>query len=447
MLDFTPEAQLTPPWHRRYTIARLFLWTLFIIGTGAGAYIFFFPTQPFSFSFQNPNSKSNSVLFVENSQKELPKNGKITKGDVLSFDTFSPQSFSQISARITLSKRSSVPAEIPIEVKKSYKAFSYPRSQKIVGFKDGTLIENKGLLFIVSEGKLRNIPDQKIMAALGYNSNQFTRVEDNEISANPLSDEISDPKNYPNGTTFQINNDFYELRNGKLQEYISEKAFRANRDKKYTIQKDNSFFEKYPISNERLGFPSGALLSFNNAVYIVSDDLVMPFDNEITFLSMGFSWDDVILASEEEIRLYKKSHLFSISDPHPSGTIFVTDETGAYFLVADGTLREIKGKNILDSYRIKSPVLVSEKGLIEKSDCILTKTLWPPRTFTCALDIKNLDALNGNDFQFKSAIPEDIDIDSIAVTFSTKIDWFNLRDTLSNIKHKIQLNYGLTVPK
>lgn len=209
----------------------------------------------------------------------------------------------------------------------------------------------------------------------------------------------------------------------------------------------------YPMAMQPVGFPTGnsengafangAILSFDNSVFVVADGKVMPFNNPLTFLSFGYQWSDVIPASEAEIGLYQRDKLFTINHPHPDGTIFLTQDSKKYFLIQNEQKLEIKDAEILKTYLKGSPIAIAEKSLDFELNCELKKNLWPLNSYGCSIPIEKLAQFTGNDYQFTIGSINKENIRQINLTFSRSINWNNVRDALSDIKHKILINYGL----
>lgn len=196
------------------------------------------------------------------------------------------------------------------------------------------------------------------------------------------------------------------------------------------------------IGQSSAEFRSGSLLSDGGSVYIIDGDTVQPIDNEITFQSMGFNWDDVRPVSSEQISAYKKGELFTNASPHPYGTVFSGNDTGKYYLVDNGTKREITGLENIESYLFQNPILASEKSLTTEDKCNFEKDLSLfGDSYSCSLDIKNTNGLLGNDYQYKIKMNSGVKIKEAHVIFKKSIDMKNWKLTLSNIKKNIILNY------
>ncbi len=196
------------------------------------------------------------------------------------------------------------------------------------------------------------------------------------------------------------------------------------------------------MSQNSAEFRSGSLLSNGDSVYIIDGDAARPIDNEITFQSMGFNWDDVTRVSSEQISAYRKGKLFTVASPHPSGTVFSGQASGKYYLIDDSAKHEIAGSEIIASYLSQNPIIVSEKSLEIENGCDLKKDLSIfDNSYGCFFSIENMNELLGNDYQYKINLNSGVKIKEAQVTFGKSPNTKNWKLTLSNIKKNIILNY------
>lgn len=198
-------------------------------------------------------------------------------------------------------------------------------------------------------------------------------------------------------------------------------------------------------ASESNAFANGTLLSFANAVFIVVDGKVMPFNNPLTFLSFGYQWNDVIPATEAEAGLYQRDKLFTVDQPHPDGTVFLTRDSHKYFLVQNKQKLEISNPDVLKPYLKNSPIAVDEKSLDFDFSCQLKKDLWPLNSFSCALPTEALAQFLGNDYQFKVTSMDTAGVSRISANFTRSVNLDNMRNTLSDLKQRILLRYGATI--
>ena len=290
---------------------------------------------------------------------------------------------------------------------------------------------------------MRKFSSRKIFESLGYLENNFQEATNEEIGSMEKGEEIIETQNYPDNSLFLINDTYYEFFNNTLRPFASEKTFLSHCEKNQAIIKDEEILGKYPVDQDNpIGFANGTLLSFDIGVFLVEDGKVIPFNNPETFLALGYNWDDIIPANEEEIGLYQRDKVFSISRPHPSGTVFFDQDNGQYYLISGKNKQEIQGENIKRIYLKRKPILANGKSLDFNFSCALEKKLWPFNSYGCQLPVVDLAKIAGKDYQFKINPSSNLDISQVNIIFSREINWLNMRDILSDIKQRLFDAYG-----
>lgn len=431
MLNFTKNIILEPTWQKIYSVGRVLILLGFLSSTLYFLKNTFFPLEKFVLNLKNQKVAENLLGYEDASLSE-----KI-------FSAYSKDNFSLANFRITTAKNQPDLTSKKISLRKTYSAFAYPLSEKKAIFPDRTLLKNSDQFFLVSGGKLRKFSSQKILAFLGYLENNFQEVSMEEISYLEKGEEITDTKNYPNNSLFLINDTYYEFSNNILHSFASEKTFFSHCEKNQAILKDEEFLEKYSVDHDNpIGFANGTLLSFDIGVFLVEDGKVIPFNNPETFLTLGYNWNDIIPANEEEIGLYQRDKVFSISRPHPSGTVFLDQDNGQYYLISGKNKHEIQGENIQRVYLKRKPILANGKSLNFNLSCTLEKKLWPFNSYGCQLPVADLAKIFGKDYQFKINPSGNLDISQVNIIFSREINWLNMRDILSDIKQRLFDAYG-----
>lgn len=430
-LDPTKNAALKAPWQKRYFFARLVLLAVFIT---AGLYFFyrvFFPIQDYFINLADLGAKENTLSADE------------TRPDKIILNSYSAETFSDAEIQIALDKKSSAIAGNEVKIRKTYQAFAYPAALAPAVFPEGSLVKNGKQYFIVSAGKLREFQSPALVLAMGYPEEAFQEATTEELNFSEKGSEITDAKNFPDGTVFLISGTYYQLKNQTLFPFVSEKAYLSRYEKKQALEKDASFKKNYAISEESLGFADGTLLSFDTGVFVVVSGKVVPFNNPITFLSFGYKWEDILSANEEEIGLYERDKIFTLKRPHPDGTVFFAADTGKYYLISGGRKYEIKGEHILKSYFKKNRIEVRGKNLDFQNSCALKKDWWPLNSYRCAASIKNSKQVFGNNYQIEMQKSPEISRAQIRANFfRSSISWENMRDILAEIKRKFLTNYG-----
>jgi hypothetical protein len=428
--DLTKNITLDPLWQKRYILLRLILLGIFLL---AGTYFFYrilFPIQEYSLNFSDLNGKENT-LSADTTQKE-----KIT------FNAYSPEKFSDTRIRVSSEKGSPDASGNIIMIRKTYQAFAYPLASSPASFPEGSLEKNSGQYYIVSGEKLRRFQSLAIIAALGYQKDAFEDATAEELRFNEKGSDITDAKSFPDGALFLIDGTYYQMKNQTLSAFISDNAYSSRYEKNQALEKGKEFLKNYALNEDVIGFADGTLLSFDIGVFIVLSNKVMPVDNSETFLSLGYKWEDILAVDEEEIGIYKKDKLFTISFPHPDGTVFFAEDSGKYYLINGGQKYEIRGAEILGKYLKKNPIIVQEKSLDFQNYCQLKKIWWPLRSCRCAASLKNLDGMRGNNYQFEMQKDPELELADAEVKLYRNLNWENMRDILSEIKRRVLVNYG-----
>lgn len=440
MFDLTKEIQLDDKWQKIYNLSRIVVYLFFFLGIIYFFYLIIFPSQNFIFLFKNPDSSNNNITDPRNENGDFPEEGKIKADSKLIFDANTAGNFSRAKFEINLANESPQMEKIEVLVRKSYKAFFYPLGEPL-GFKEGSLIKNNNNYYIASKGKIRRFFSEQIAQDMGYDIKSFKEAGDGEIQQSEKGNEIALAYEYPQGTLFKIAGNFYQLINNELIEFASDRAFQSQYDSDQAIEKNEEFLKTQSVGNNLLGFSDGSLLSFDEAVFLISGNKVFPFADPQTFESAGYLWENVIPATRDEMSIYEKSGIFYVHDPHPDGTVFFARDTGKYYYIQDSKKSEIKGTGILNSYKFSNPIETSEGSSTEISRCSDRKAFLFFKVSGCEFSLANLQKIPGNNYQFEVRVDKDIQVESLNAVFKKTISWNNTVMSLGNIKNKLINDY------
>ena len=438
MLDLTGEIALDPKSYRKYRYFQIAAYAIAVFLAFYLGYLIAFPAHNFVFYPENLHSDKNTVTDPRNSQEAGGKQALI-------FDAVSPGNYSRIQIDLALNKKINSGENIGVETRKSFQAFLYPEGDP-VGFRDGTLIRDENIYFIISQGKERKFDSNAILSSLGYNKESFVEVGDDDLKYNEKGDDISNSFSYPDGSLFKINNNYYILENQKLQEFVSPSAYLTQYDENQAIEKNEDFLKNYPLEGDKLGFADGTLVSYGISVFIVSSGKILPVDNATDFLYKGYQWSDLVPATADELSLYEKDKLFNITSPHPNGTVMKTADSGRWYLIKNGQKHLLPSRIIANTWSKKDPVLVSEKSLVPLTDCHLQKGILSSTNYSCVMPIESLDNLLGQDYEFKLAFGSSVKINTTNVSFQKTANISNLKLAVLNLISKIRGNYVPQAP-
>ena len=252
MLDITKDVVLPNKWQKRYRMMQVIVLFVFCIFILYASYQILFPPRVLNFN-------SNPIRINKNTMTE-PKivsgspfeRGKVSKGNTMQFYGDAIGQYSDIVLTLKLDQKSESIENDAISVKKSFQSFFYPIGQPM-GFKGGSLLTSNGEFYIVSDEKLRKFSSSEIMQKLGFVKNTFQTVSPENLTSNQQGLPISD-NNYPNGSLFKVDNNYYQLIDGKLNMFVSEKAFLTQFDAKMAIEKDKQFLSQFTLMEDFIGF-------------------------------------------------------------------------------------------------------------------------------------------------------------------------------------------------
>ncbi len=349
-----------------YFVGRIILYALCIFLAFSFVSRTIFPKIPFSFNFNTPQSTKNSFLDPRNALDQSPiLNGKILANQTLLGNLESPGTFSRIHVSFTLSKKSANNTHFKASLSRSYRSFFFP------------------------------------------------------ISETPLAS-FEHPQLYRDSEDV-----YYAESDGVLKRFVSTEAYLSRYPQSFAVPLPESLAQSLPLSDEWIGFRVGSLLSFAEGVFLVTGEHeIRPFGNPDIFLSMGYHFDDVIGAHEEEIGIYKRGRILLYGAPQSDGTLFQDKDSGAYLIVNDQKLQPITSpeyrKFILEH---TTPIVASFTSRNITLSCVPASTWYRAKTFACDIPKSSLSTEFGNNFQLSlKNISSDIPVDLDTITVSLVID-------------------------
>jgi hypothetical protein len=216
-----------------------------------------------------------------------------------------------------------------------------------------------------------------------------------------------------------------------------------------TIQKSYRAFllsEGDAISEENTNtnnFQSGALLSFADGVFLIDGNQVRPIGDAIIFEGLGYHWEDVMPASEEDMGLFEKGKMVILGNMHPNNTVFYDPDMQKYFLIRDGKKHEIVNEAIAKSYlRGTHPIIVSEKSLSTMQSCPLELGGFLIKHYACATPIDTFKNLPGDSYRLSLQFDNNASFQNIQTVFADTVSISNMKTSLSQIKQRIMAHYG-----
>ncbi|OGI15562.1 MAG: hypothetical protein A2878_02865 [Candidatus Moranbacteria bacterium RIFCSPHIGHO2_01_FULL_54_31] len=383
MMNFSEQIIALPPrLKRRYAILRTLLYATIIATVIVFGLRVLFPTLTFTFNFKTPSASKNNLLDPRDPLGSHRTNGKIETGGTLIADVGVIGSFARASSDITLEKASALPESLEFSLRRSYRGFLLPTGEPITSF--------------------------------------------------------------PEASTYKIDGTYYTLTDGTLYPFVSDNAYLSRYPDDAALPETGEFLARYPVSENWLGFRIGSVISFADGVFLITSETEMrPVGSADIFLALGYRFEDVRPASEEEIGIYKRGKIFLLGAQHPDGTLFLDQDTGTYYLLWQGTKRPLTDARYRDFImKQQTPISVSTQASEERARCTLEPSLFG-RSFSCALTLA-LRPGNGNDYEIRiDGNNADIDINTLDVSFETEKSTRSMLTLLSQIKQRFLSRFGL----
>lgn len=192
---------------RLYRFWRNIIYVIFFVLFLFFSYKLIFPSKYFTYSFEHSNSLKNTITNLH------------TITNSLEFYTSTPREFSKIDLEIELVKKNSNLKNKKVILQKSYRAFLYPNSNLLTGFKnvsENKLVSSGISVFIVGHGKKYPINNPTTFESLGYNWNSVEKNIDINLSTYKKQKLFTINSTHPDGTIFLTDtNKYYYIENGK----------------------------------------------------------------------------------------------------------------------------------------------------------------------------------------------------------------------------------------
>lgn len=436
---------LPAPWRRAYFTGRFLIVAVFVVGGIFFVFSVLFPPQAFFFDFKNSKSQANTLADPRNTSGEPRRNGRLESNEslVLSASVFGE--YSAIDISVAGEDDASMIQSGSVSVRRSQQAFFYPSGEP-AGFPSGTLLrESSGFYRIAQDGSRKQFPSESAIRAIGLDPDSFLAVSEEELSFNPDggSEEVS-ADTPPDGSFIRSDSTYYEWRDGILFPFVSNAAFLARFPDAWAIPKDVSFVNSHTVSETWRGFPSASLLAWGDGVFLMDGTSPRAILGVDIFLSLGYSWDDVIAVSDEELSLEQKGKPVDFGVPHPTGTVIFDTLENRYFLIENKTKREIRGDSMKKFWiGSRHPVSVSSESLVRVSRCDLSETssLFSSYSLACSVPIESLGDLPGDTYEITLTLPEKTDIRRIDASFKTTVAGSTLRARISKLKDRVLSRY------
>ncbi len=367
-----------------YRRLRVLLWIVIVFGGGAFILSLLFPTITQSFDFDNPGSSRNTIIEPRAPDTTPLTTGKVSPDQNMVANTSLLGDFSSATIRFTLEDDSALPQAPTATLRRAYRSLLLPLGEPIDAVQRETIVRS--------------------------------------------------------GDTY------YVFENNTLFPFISEAAYRSRFDEEQpVIDVDTNALSRFPRAETQIGFRIGSLVSFADGVFVVTSPTeIRPIGSAEILLALGYRFEDVKSASEEELGLYERGRIILLNTPHADGTLFRDLDTEEVFIVEGGKRRVIADaayRAFLEREQRPIPTRTSDRD--ESVSCNPEAGIFP-RTYRCEVLLERFRDNAGFDYELTlGSTDQAFEIETLNLAFNTHLTLDNARTLVAKVKQRILVRFGL----
>lgn len=193
-------------------------------------------------------------------------------------------------------------------------------------------------------------------------------------------------KNYFDGSLLQAEGEagVWLIQDGKKRAFLTKGALTSRHDVNKIIMVEKADLDKYETGTPIKFAQYSLIKSPNGTVYLIVDDKKRGFTSKEVFRTIGFSPEEVVNATWEDVNAYEEGTPITASSTYPTGALLQNKQTGGVYWVMDGEKAPLldavflktmfKNKKIipvsseeLDKYITTDPVLFRDGELLKSS--------------------------------------------------------------------------------
>jgi hypothetical protein len=219
-------------------------------------------------------------------------------------------------------------------------------------YRDGSLISSRGVVYVVSEGKRRQIDSPSTFVQKGYKWSNIVAVSDAELGAHPVGEILRIGDRHPNGSLLLApDGKVYVLREGKRRWVPSPLIFEARYRWESIIAVSQEVINSYELGENEY-YPDGLLIRGSGPkVYMMQNNVKQHIWSPEVFESYGLSWSQIKRATDSEINLIPELGSFSSLKKYNGGSLLGSRSDGRIYRVNNNeTLEYIPSANIFISW-------------------------------------------------------------------------------------------------
>jgi hypothetical protein len=181
-------------------------------------------------------------------------------------------------------------------------------------FRDGSLLSNRGTVYIISNGLRRPIASPAAFLRLGFKWSNIKAVSDAEINLHPLGEIVTTTSNYPDGVVIKTGSGKMYLVEDDKRRYIpSPLVFESRFKWNETVDLSLAVAPVYnPNPKGDVIIRDGVLISGEGKVWVTENGKKVPIYSPEIFESLGLNWGQIKVASSFDMANIPTNNLSNI---------------------------------------------------------------------------------------------------------------------------------------
>jgi len=216
-------------------------------------------------------------------------------------------------------------------------------------YRDGSLLSNRGAVYVISDGAKRPIESANTFLQKGYKWANVIAVSDAELAPHTQGTMLTAGDKHPNGSLLlRPGGEVYTIKNGQRRYIPSPLIFEARYRWDSLIQVSEDYLNTYPRGENEL-YPDGLLISSATGVYMMQNNVRQPITSPEVFESYGLNWGQVRRATDFELSIIPVSGAFNTVKTYREGSLIGARSGAIYRVANNGVLQYIPSPNIFTS--------------------------------------------------------------------------------------------------
>lgn len=225
-------------------------------------------------------------------------------------------------------------------------------------YRDGSLLSNRGTVYVISDGTRRPIESANAFLQKGYKWSNVIAVSDAELAPHPQGAMLTAGDKHPNGSLLlRPGGEVYTIKNGQRRYIPSPLIFEARYRWESIIPVSEDYLNTYSRGENEF-YPDGLLISSATGVYMMQNNIRQPITSPEVFESYGLNWGQVRRATDFELSIIPVSGAFNTVKTYREGSLIGAQSGPVYRVASNGVLQYIPSPNIFASQRYSWDTIV-----------------------------------------------------------------------------------------